>query len=167
MCQFSASYTIFIRIPILSRYRPPCSLGLARHFVHTRVRDTTFGLDSLETFSRKRQAFMGALHVACQFVLPGKAVLPTEWAADNMAWETFGILAMNGRVVSFHVVFALGADSTAVIFAGIDPLPVLITSLLTEMTYFVGHRTPDLSCNKVLKDFVIPSTAFNTAGYFL
>ena len=63
---------------------------------------------------------MGALHVARQFVLPGKAVLPAEWTADDMARESFRVLAMNSCVVSFNVVFALGADLTAVIFAGVD-----------------------------------------------
>lgn len=111
---------------------------------------------------------MGALHVACQFVLPGKAVLATERAADDMAWEPLRIFAMNGRVVSFYVVSALGADSTAVICAGIDQLRVLVTSLLTEMNFFMARHSPDRHTNIVLTSyFLIPSTTFNTAGYLL
>ena len=85
---------------------------------------------------------MGALHVVCEFVLPGKTIFSTERAADDMAWESLGILAVNGRVVAFHVVFALGADSTAVVFAGVDQPPVLIDGPPTEMTFFMELEDP-------------------------
>ena len=133
--------------------------------MHTRVRDTSLGFDGLVTFARNRQAFMGTLHVACQFVLPGKAVFSTEPAADDMAWEPFGILAMNGRVVSFHVVFALGTDMTAVIFAGEDQLSVMVKSLLAEMTFFMEHGHQIWVPIVTAKDVLSPSTSFNTAGY--
>ena len=142
ICQFAPSYTVFIRISTLSTNRPPRVSSLAPSFVHTRVGDTGFGLDGLQALAREGQPSMSALHVACQFVLPGKAILPTKWAADDMAWESFGILAMNGRVVAFHIVSALGADSTAVICAGVDQLLVLVTSLRTEMTFFMEHHVP-------------------------
>ena len=109
---------------------------------------------------------MGALHVARKFVLPGKAVLPPEWAADDMAWVPLRILAMNCCVVSFHVVSALGTDSTATIFAGVDPLPVLVTRQLAEMTFFMvmyGPRRPIIQFGNTM----FPSTSFNTAGYVL
>ena len=109
---------------------------------------------------------MRALHVACQFVLPGKAVLPSEWAADNMAWKPFRILAMNCCVVSFHVVFTLGADLTAVIFAGVDQLPVLVTRQLAEMTFFMVKYVPRRPIIQ-FGNTMFPSTSFNTAGYVL
>ena len=109
---------------------------------------------------------MGALHVARKFVLPGKAVLPTEWAADDMAWEPFRILAMNCCVVSFDVVSALGADSTAVIFAGVDQLSVLVTSLLAEMIFFMAKYVPRRLRIRIGIS-IFPSTSFNTAGYVL
>ena len=165
MCQFALSYTTFIRILAFSTYPPHHRSRLASSFVHTRLRDTSFGLDSLETFAREGQAFMGALHVACQFVLSGKAVLPTEWAADDMAWEPLRVFAMNGRVVAFRVVFALGADSAAVIFAGVYQIPGFVTSMRTEMSFFMGFHVPDRNVNQGSRYCVMPSTAFNTAGY--
>ena len=131
--------------------------------MHARVRHTSLGSDGLETFARMRQTLVCALHVARKFVLPGEAVLPTEWAADDMAWEPFRILAMNCCVVSFHVVCALGADSTAVIFAGVDQLSVLVTSLLAEMIFFVAEYL----IYRPINNFLFPSTSFNTAGYVL
>ena len=109
---------------------------------------------------------MSALHVARQFVLPSKAVLSTEWAADDTAWEPFRVLAMNGRVVSFHVVFALGADLTAVIFAGVGQLPVQVTSLLAEMTFLMRPHEIQLKIKEIqLPRYGFPpSTASDTAG---
>ena len=132
--------------------------------MHTRVRDASLGLDSLDTFTQERQAFMGALHVACPFVLPGEAVFPTESAADDMAWETFRILAMNDRVVSFHAVFALGPDLTAVVFAGVDQVLVLVTTFLAEMTLIMYKRRIYSRMENKTRDVYFPSTAFNTTG---
>ena len=163
MCRFALCHTILIRISTLSKYHPPHRSSLAPSFVHTRFRSAKLGLDRLDTFGRERQAFMGAFHVVSQSVLLSKAVLPIEPAADDMAWEPFRILAMNGSVVSFHVVFALCTDLTAVIFAGEDQLPVLVTSLLAEMTFFMAN------CHTLVfpdKRYVaIPSASSNTAGY--
>ena len=109
-----------IQISTLAAHTPPHHSSLAPSFVHTSVRHTSLGFDGLEPFARMRQAFVGALHVACQLVLSSKAVLPTEWAADDMARVPLRVLAMDSGVMSSHVVFALGADVAAVIFAGED-----------------------------------------------
>ena len=51
-------------------------------------------------------------------ILPGKAVVPTEFTANDCAWKLLGVLAMFGCVVSFDIRGAFGGVDAVLMFTG-------------------------------------------------